>query len=458
MKATGMKGLSPAMTRVAARLVAQGMSRSEASAKAALYERCANVLAREGDGAAARAAFFVPGRIELLGKHTDYAGGRSLLCAVERGFVILAAPRQDADVRITDASSGETRVLRLDGDLEVARGDWSSYVATVARRVARNFPESGRGADIAFASDLPAASGMSSSSALIISIFLVLAAVNDLSNDARYVADIGTREALAGYLAAIENGQSFGALAGDHGVGTLGGSEDHTAVLCCRAGFLSQYAFCPVRFERSVAFPPGFALVVACSGVAAEKTGGAQASYNQAARAVRRILSIWNEATGSADASLWDAIASERGAPDRIRQVLAASSPRDISPLRLVDRFDQFVLESFDIIPRAAGAIANLELALLGELVDRSQRAAETQLCNQIPETIALARLARNAGAHAASAFGAGFGGSVWALVAERDADRFARAWRDGYQRACPAAAGRAEFIVTRPGPAAMSL
>ncbi len=50
-------------------------------------------------------------------------------------------------------------------------------------------------------------------------------------------------------------------------------------------------------------------------------------------------------------------------------------------------------------------------------MAERSQEAAERWLGNQIPETIALARLARHVGATAASAFGAGFGGSVWALV-----------------------------------------
>ncbi|MGH7448520.1 MAG: galactokinase family protein, partial [Longimicrobiales bacterium] len=44
--------------------------------------------------------FFVPGRIEVLGKHTDYAGGRSLLAAVHRGFVVAAAPRPDGAVQV----------------------------------------------------------------------------------------------------------------------------------------------------------------------------------------------------------------------------------------------------------------------------------------------------------------------------------------------------------------------
>src|SRR5438093_10770078 len=55
-----------------------------------------------------RRAFHVPGRIEVLGKHTDYAGGRSLLCAVERGFVIAVGPRADSVIRIANADDGST--------------------------------------------------------------------------------------------------------------------------------------------------------------------------------------------------------------------------------------------------------------------------------------------------------------------------------------------------------------
>ena len=61
-----------------------------------------------------------------------------------------------------------------------------------------------------------------------------------------------------------------------------------------------------------------------------------------------------------------------------------------------------------------------------GKLVDESQVAAEELLGNQVPETISLAKHARALGAYAASAFGAGFGGSVWALVSRSEAEQFA--------------------------------
>jgi galactokinase len=71
---------------------------------------------------------------------------------------------------------------------------------------------------------------------------------------------------------------------------------------------------------------------------------------------------------------------------------------------------------------------------------------------------VCLAREARRLGAVAASAFGAGFGGSVWALVAEADSEAFTRAWRAAFGHAHPEAAARAVFFETAPGPAAFRL
>jgi galactokinase len=441
------------VTDIGAQLGAAGMAEREAAGKARLFTRCVAAL-----GTPARATFFVPGRLEILGKHTDYAGGRSLLCAVERGFVAAASNRSDAIVRVIDVARGETRELALDPELEVRRADWSAYAAAAVRRIARNFPRARRGADIAIGSDLPPASGMSSSSALSTAIFLALDAVNELSEDPAYRAAIDSREALAGYLGTIENGQSFGPLAGDLGVGTFGGSEDHTAILCCRSGFVSRYSFAPVRAEGEIPFPAGHTFVVAYSGIAAEKGARAQALYNELSLAVRRIVALWNAATRRADRTLAEALESAPDAPARVRDFVRRSKPHDFSSEYLRDRLDQFITESNEIIPQAADAFARLDLVTLGALVDRSQRGAETLLRNQVPETVALAHQARDAGAAAASAFGGGFGGSVWALVGAAAAEAFVTRWRDAYSSAFPEAAIRAEFIVTQPGPGAMSL
>ncbi|CAN5911709.1 galactokinase family protein [soil metagenome] len=442
-------------------LVAAGMSLREAQSKVALFEECAAALAalhHDRGPMSEPLAFFVPGRIEVLGKHTDYAGGRSILCAVERGFVVLATPRDDATICAVAVQRGEERAISLDARDQPEAGDWATYLSTVARRVARDFPTARRGMDVVFASDLPAASGMSSSSALVIAIFLALREVNHLEDDPVYQRAITSMESLAEYLGALENGRPFGALEGGLGVGTLGGSQDQTAILCCKAGMLSRYSFCPVRAEGEFPSPADHRFVLAYSGVAAEKTASARLRYNEASLAVSEIVDIWNGATTRADRCLGDAVTSAPDAPASIRALLEQRDSPDFSRQRLLDRFDQFLAEAYDIIPKAAEAFAHSDLRAIGEQVARSQDGVERLLGNQVPETVGLVRMALALGADAASAFGAGFGGSVWAFIATDRADAFAAEWRAMYAGSFPEQATRAEFMVTRPGPGAMRL
>ncbi len=445
------------MNRSAEQLIAAGMSETEAVPKGLLYERAARVLT---DGRAAGRtlrAYYVPGRVEVLGKHTDYGGGRSLLCTVERGFCLVARPRQDAEVHVINARSRARCTLALDPDLQPADRRWCNYPSTVVRRLARNFPMARTGADISFISDLPAASGMSSSSAFIVAIFLALADINALAETEDYRREIHSIEDLAGYLGTVENGQSFGTLTGDLGVGTFGGSEDHTAILCSRSSELRQYSFCPIRHERTVAMPELFVFTLAVSGVTAIKTGAAKVKYNCAALAARRILELWCHATGRSDLTMAAAANSSPDAPARIRAVLRASKENDFPARELCDRFDQFHEESAVIIPSATDALVAADLPRFGALVDRSQQGAEKLLGNQVPETVALVRSARTLGAVAASAFGAGFGGSVWAMTPLSQASEFEHLWASEYHDQFPAAE-HARFFSTRPGPAALSL
>jgi len=439
------------------RLALAGLSDEEVARKSRMFSRVSAALARRPT-----IKLWVPGRIEFLGKHTDYAGGRSLVCTVERGFTVVAAARDDRLVRVTDAVSGDHIEIEMSSTLATAEGTWANYVITVARRIARNFPGPLRGADIAFASDLPPAAGLSSSSALVVAAFLALSDLNALAAHEEYRQAITNAEDLAGYLGAVESGARFRTLEGDRGVGTFSGSQDQTAMLCSRAGTLVQYAFAPVRFERSVPLPHDHVFVIGVSGVLAEKTGAALALYNRQARRVHALLDRWHAATGRADATLADAVASSPDALDRLRGIVrdpaVSADANGFDVTDLVTRLDQFAAEALEIIPAAGDALERGDLNALGELVDRSERGAEVLLGNQVPETVHLARSARSLGAAAASAFGAGFGGSVWALVRRDDAERFRQCWEESYLTRFPEQVDRATFFVTTAGPPAMRL
>ena len=448
---------------VVQRLAAGGLVGPAALDKARLLGKAAEALLSAGiDANAAVAALFVPGRIEVLGKHTDYAGGRSIVVATEQGFCMVAAAGQDAALHVMALDVDDRADLSLLPDLTPTVGHWSNYPATVARRVARNFPGPLRGAVIAFCGDLPPAAGMSSSSALMVGIFLILSAINDLPAREEYRREIDDLESLGGYLGTVENGQSFGGLVGDKGVGTFGGSEDHTAILCCRPGQMSQYSYCPVRLERRITMPAGYVFAVASSGVVAEKTGQAMAKYNRASLLASAVADAWRRETGRDDPHVAAAMASGEftDTARRISKILRSQTAGPFTPDQLIARFEHFLAESENIIPKAGDALCGdvPDLAGLGELVDRSQRLAETLLGNQIPETIALAAAARQCGAVAASAFGAGFGGGVWAMVAEEGASDFLHRWRQRYADDFAARCENAAFFCTHAGPAAFEL
>ena len=131
--------------------------------------------------------WFVPGRLEVLGKHTDYAGGRSLLAAVDRGITVTLDDADHGLTATTTAIPGEL-ALTAGAPTGLPAGHWGGYVQTVIDRLTLNFGEL-RPARIEIDSDLPLASGMSSSSALVVGTALALIDHNGLRERPEWVAE-----------------------------------------------------------------------------------------------------------------------------------------------------------------------------------------------------------------------------------------------------------------------------
>lgn len=446
-------------------------------------------------------AFWVPGRIEVAGKHTDYAGGRSLLAATTKGFAVVALPREDNVCRIFTAfglSRERKNVeLSISAGLEPEQGHWSAYPATVIRRLAKNFNIT-KGADIAVECDLPESSGMSTSSAVICYMWWVLAHTNSIQKSVLYKEHLQTKEELYSYLGFIENGQDAPGLPGDKGVGTFGGSEDHTAIMSCRPNQLRMYSYCPTKDEGSFDFPSDVKFVVAVSGALAEKTGAAMADYNNAAFLARDAAAAWCAAQTQVNESLplepfvparpnlaeiirhkrkAQAAKSAQGDMEATQQakklrleigdgITKLDDGREYGPKgvdgavkykagALRERFEHFFDESEEIVADLAISIKGAQWERVGLLSDRSHKLTVEQLRNTVPETAWLPREARELGALGASAFGAGFGGSCWAIVRNSQAEAFAKQWRDAYCHKFPSCAERSSFFVMSPGPGA---
>ena len=462
------------------RLRAGGLSAGAADRVARSLSEASRCL-RARSGRSPEFAFFVPGRIEVFGKHTDYAGGRSLLAATEWGFGFVGHGDPGGDgLHIYDAEGG--RALHLPLRISPAHdvGGWGLYPSTVVRRLVQDFPDAAGGVSVAFVSDLPPASGMSSSSALVVGTFLALAAELDLGERGPVAVDLGpalatafpkdpdmggasaSRERLATYLAGVEAGRPFHGAGGSRslesngllrGVGTDGGSEDHAAILSARPGQIVQYGFRPTRFEGATPLPPDWVFAVASSGIRAEKAEGAKDVYNRLAEETRAPARIWREETGRAEPHLGAILGASPEAADRMEDILLRGGHT-----RLLARFRQFATECSELVPGAAAALATGDLATLGDLAARSQALAEEVLGNQVPETIHLVASARELGAPAASAFGAGFGGAVWALVPAGDVTRFLAAWRSDYVGRFPGREAGCAFLSSNAGPAAFRL
>ena len=400
-------------------------------------------------------ALWVPGRLEIFGKHTDYGGGHTLIAPVPRGFVLVARRRQDDIVALHDAARCEQFLVdtsRL-ADRPTSRPadpptGWRRYALTVVRRLAKNFPGAALGADIAFGSDLAPASGMSSSSALIVAAAATLVRLAQLDKRPEWQANITDPVEAAGYYACIENGMAFGSLAGDAGVGTHGGSEDHIAIVCGKPDHAAAWRFVPPVHQADVRIPDDWRFVIASSGVAARKTGEARDSYNNLSIAVRTLLEIWT-AQGTPAPSLYAALTSSPDAAEHLRSRLHQHPAA--AALNLPARLTQFTSEDARVI-EAVRALREGDTATLTGLAQESQHDAEQLLRNQTPETSALVEIARSIGAFAASSFGAGFGGSVWALVGKDEATSFLSRWLSEYRSRFP---GReATAFEARPGPA----
>jgi galactokinase len=350
---------------------------------------------------------------------------------------------------MTDMTDGSIADFAVGVDSDSVAPDWSLYPRTVANRLVLDLGHVLQGAELVFASNLPSAAGLSSSSALVVATYMALAKWNDFGNVPRFLAELSSRESLAAYLGAVESGGAFGSFDGGQGVGTLGGNEDHTAILCSGRGEIRQYSYLPTRLEKIVEFPEGLSFAVAVSGVMAVKTGEAKEDYNQAARLARQLTEIWNRHTGRQDASLADVLSTGPQAAGQLEEILNKDDAHEQSRLVLAARLRHFAAESGELVPGAAAALARHDLDDFGYWVDRSQELATRLLGNQVDETVWLASAARQLGAAAASAFGAGFGGSVWALVRRDEEADFLDRWSAGYRQQFPAPAANSRFFWT---------
>jgi N-acetylgalactosamine kinase len=225
-----------------------------------------------------------PGRINLMGRHIDHQGGTVNVMAVNREIILVAAPRNDDVVSLsnTDENQFSEQAFRIsdlvanlnwddwehviDGPriqrmLDAARGDWANYIKAAILRLQDQFRDRRlRGLDMMVSGDIPMGAGLSSSSALVVATAEAVTAFNRLPVSARRLVSL------------CGEGEWF--------VGTRGGAADHAAIKLSRRGYVTRVGFFPFRIEDAAKFLPGCDLVVCNSGIYAGKSKGARNVFN----------------------------------------------------------------------------------------------------------------------------------------------------------------------------------
>jgi galactokinase len=338
--------------------------------------------------------FRAPGRVNLIGEHTDYSGGLVLPVAIDRTVRIFGDPGGDQILLDSDAFEGMATVAADGSDLDKAR-DWGRYVAAVAAELA----DLGRPA-VGFrgrvSSDLPAGAGLSSSAALEVALATMLAAVADFTLEPLALAQAGQR---AEYRAV---GVPCGIM--DQAASVLG-RRNHAVLLDCTT-----------LEHRLVPLPAELALVVIDSGVRRrlESSGYAQ-RRGELEEALKVLEGRRPSQTTPEEAA---ALAERAGLDDllarRLRHVVSENAR---------------VLATEAALTKPGAA----DVPALGRLFADSHASLRDDYEVSTRELDLLVELAVEAGAVGARMTGAGFGGAIVALAERESATRLGAAVAERY-------------------------
>lgn len=131
--------------------------------------------------------FRAPGRVNLIGEHTDYNEGFVLPFAIDRETLVAGAARKDSKINVHALDVGESFSFDLRGEAVTRRGNWIDYVEGTARCLQKRFALT-KGADLMFSSSVPIGAGLSSSAALEVSIGFALLSLNSIEVERKQLA------------------------------------------------------------------------------------------------------------------------------------------------------------------------------------------------------------------------------------------------------------------------------
>jgi galactokinase len=346
------------------------------------------------------ASSFAPGRVELLGNHTDYNGGVVLSVAINLGIAARGRARNDEKIRLT--SEGLSGVVNADLETLAPNDSWADYPLGVAKVLHDSgFPVAGFEAN--FSSTLPLGAGLSSSAAIEVSMAVLLTRLFNFQVPPIDLARL-CRKAENEYV-----GVSCGLL---DQVSSIFGEKDHAIFLDCRA-----------ETVETLPFPPEVGLLVVHSGVKHALSGGEYNERRDQCFEAAEILGV-------------------RALRDATSEQLAAA----VMPA-LVKRRAAHIIGENERVFQAVDHLKRHDAVALGKLMRESHRSSIENFENSTPELDALVEIScAQEGVYGARLTGGGFGGAIVALVSlsaiddiakSVEAEYFERTGHDGKAYKC---------------------
>ena len=395
--------------------------------------------------------FRAPGRVNLIGEHTDYHHGFVLPVSLDKDVLLLARPRADAAVNLTNVEAEfPPRQFEISPDiLSGPRGDWGNYARGAAQELARRFGPTLCGMDALTASappwGVPRGAGVSSSSALTVVVAVALAHLNDLEVSPTAMASL-TGEA-------------------EWYVGTRGGVMDQFAALLGRRGHALFFDCRPrdgAYLTEHIPLPEGYALVVAESGARHQNTrsefnlrvaeGKVGVRLLQAHHPAQSITHLRDVSPASLGVSLAEVLSLlEETLPERVGagqlvtlglnrawlEELAADHNLPAEAVYHVRARCRHVVTENERVLAAVAALRAGDVPALGRLLDAAHASMRDDYAASCLEVDVLAEIARAApGCLGARLTGAGWGGCVVALVETGAVDAFRQEVMTGYRQA----------------------
>ena len=316
------------------------------------------------------ATAFAPGRVNLIGEHTDYNEGLALPFAISDGVTVRATRTEAGRIEAVATDLGRRDSFAL-GEIEPADG-WRAFVRGAAAEVVRHGAQL-TGARLEISGTVPRGSGLSSSAALEVALTMALFALSD--------APVPERIELAQLCSRIEN----------EWVGARTGLLDQLASLYGEPDTAVEIDFRSLTVNRVALDLGEFSLVTLDSG---ERHAIAASGYNQ-----RRA-----ECAGAC---------RELGVAS-LREATLEMAERLPEPLSARVRH---VVSENDRVRAAVRALAERDLSALGRLLDASHASLRDCYDVSTPAVEATVERLREAGALGARIVGGGFGGNVLGLL-----------------------------------------